>query len=342
MQAEDFLQTLHSTKLEPVYLFLGASAFLMEEAWKKLHSRVFPKGTKSLSVERFQAKETPPGHVMERLQTIPMFGPNRFMVVENVEAWEKGDRASFETFLQRIPSSACLVLTASAKKGIDSLVKIVESRGKVVQFRAPNEREAPRWLMDQAKGKGKTLSLRAAFLLVEMIGEDFSSLSSELEKVCTFVGERENIEAEDIQEAVSSQRTFSMFDLLDQVKARQAGKAVRSLRSLLLSGEPALKILASLAWQIRVLWQVKDGLRSGMPEVQLSEKLKLHAFVVKKAREQAVRFSDSDLYEILDAIRQADLAIKSTGSSPEAMLEELLIGLCLKNEKPPGALRGLR
>lgn len=334
MQAEDFLKTLDSVKIEPVYLFVGGSPLLVEDAWKKLISNVLPKGSRNFKGERVHAKDISPGLVFERMVTVPMFGPKRLFMVENIETWAKEDRAALESLLPRLPSSTCLVLTASGRKAVEGLAKAVEKKGKVIQFRTPSEKEAPRWLIEKAKEKGKILSFRAAFLLVETVGSDFDYLLSELEKICTFIGEADSIEAEDIEAAATSQRSFSMFDLFDQVKSRQAGKAVKSLKSLILAGEPPLKILSSLAWQNRTLWQVKAGLGQGLSEAQLTERLKLHPYAVKKACDQAARFSEADLHTIHDAIRQADIAIKSTGSPPELILESLLLDLCMETKKP--------
>ena len=122
--------------------------------------------------------------------------------------------------------------------------------------------------------------------------------------------------------------------MLDHIKAQQAGKALRSLRSLILAGEIPLKILSTLAWQIRIVWQVKDGLRQGISESELAARLESHPFVVKKAREQAVRFSDADLYRVIEAIAKTDIAIKSTGTAPELLLEELVLDLCMDSKKP--------
>ncbi|MHC1725142.1 MAG: DNA polymerase III subunit delta [Syntrophobacteraceae bacterium] len=334
MQAEEFLKRIELNKFEPVYLFLGDAAFPMEEAWKKMVAGALSKGSKSFNGDRTASKEISAGQVIERLATTPMFGGRRLFMVENVEAWGKDDQAMLESFIPRIPPSACLVLTALGKKPVEGLAKAVEAKGAVVQFRQPGAKEAPRWLMERARESGKILDYRAAFLLVEIAGEDFHTLSSELEKICTFVGEKEAIEAEDILEAASSQRNFTMFDLLDQVKARQPGKAIKSLRSLIAAGAAPLVILSTLAWQIRVIWQIKDGLHLGISEAELVQRLKLHAFVVKKAREQAARFSDGDLYRILSAIGQTDVAIKSSGTPPEAQLEALVVELCLDRKSP--------
>jgi len=335
MNAEDFLKALDTGKIDPVYLFVGGSAFLMEEAWKKLLSSLLPKRGKNFNGQRVQARETEAGDVIERLATTPMFGGRRLIMVDNVEAWGKRDRTAMEAFVQRIPPSACLVMAASDRKSIEGLAKAVETKGKVVQFRSPGDKEALRWLIERGRRLGKIVSHRAAFLLVEMAGGDFQTLASELDKICTFVGERDQIETEDILEAASSQRSFSAFDMLDNLKAQQTDKALKSLRSLILSGELPLKILSTLAWQIRMVWQVKDGLRQGLSEAELAARLRAHPFVVKKAREQAVRFSDADLYRVIEAIAQTDIAIKSTGILPELLLEELILDLCMEGKKPP-------
>lgn len=336
MQSEDFLKAVDSGNIKPVYLFLGDAAFPMEEAWKRLLAGALPRGAKRFNGERTASKEITAGQVVERLSTAPMFGGRRLIMVENVEVWGKEDQAVLQSFIARIPPSACLVLTASGKKPVEGLAKAIGAKGEVVQFRPPGAREAPRWLVDRARERGKNLDFRAASLLVEIAGEDFHTLSSELEKICTFVGEKATVEAEDVQEAASSQRNFTMFDLLDQIKARQAGKAIKSLRSMIAAGAVPLVILSTLAWQIRIIWQIRDGLRQGISEADLVQRLKLHPFVVKKAREQASLFSDDDLYGILTAIGQTDVSIKSSGTPPDAQLESLVVDLCLERKKPTG------
>ena len=327
MDAEDFLKALRAGKIDPVYLFVGAAAFLMGEAWNKMLSALLPKGAGRFNGERFQAKETDPADLIGRLAVVPMFGGRRVIMVENVEAWGKGQLAAVETFVQRIPFTACLVMTAASRKNIEGLAKAVEAKGKVVQFRSPGEREAPRWLIERARQQGKTLSHRAAFLLVETSGTDFHTLASELEKICTFVGERDRIEDQDILEAAGSHRTFSAFELLDHIMGGQAEKALVSLRSLLHAGEPPLLILSTLARQIRLIWQVKEGLRHSIPESQLAKRIGAHPFVVKKAAAQAGRFSEAYLHRVLEALGQTDIAIKSTGISPELLFEDLVLDL---------------
>ena len=327
MDSDGFSKTLRAGKIDPVYLFVGPASLTMGEAWDKLLAVVLPKGGGRFNGERLQAKEIEPADFIARIAVLPMFGGRRVIMVDGVEAWGKGALSEVEAFVARIPASVCLVMTAPGRKNVEGLAKAVETKGQVVVFRPPGEREAPHWLVERAKQLGKILSPGAASLLVEISGTDLQTLSSELDKICTFAGERQRLQAEDILEAAGAHRTFSAFDLLDHIKGRQPDKALTALRSLLTSGEVPLKILSTLAGQFRIVWQVKDGLRQGIPESQLAKRIGKHPFVVKKAIEQAGRFSDATLYRVMEAVGQTDIAIKSTGVSPELLLEDLVLDL---------------
>ena len=65
----------------------------------------------------------------------------------------------------------------------------------------------------RARQHQKLLSPQAASFLVEQLGVDLYRLQSELEKLAAYVGDREKIEVEDVKEAVTSQRSFTVFEL---------------------------------------------------------------------------------------------------------------------------------
>jgi DNA polymerase-3 subunit delta len=225
-----------------------------------------------------------------------------------------------------------LVLTTAQKKGLDKLEAAVSLVGIVVGFAAPGERDAPRWLQERAQLKDKKLSSQAASLILELVGLDLHRLENELDKLVTYVGNREAIEADDVQETVSYQRSFSVFELLGFVSRGDRSRAVHSLRSLIRAGEPPLAILALMSRQIRILWQSKEALANGVSISELSRHLRLPQFVVKNYAQESSLFSETELHKIHTAIREADLALKGTGSSPELIMENLV----LKIAQPTG------
>lgn len=307
----------------------------MEEAWGCLLEKIVPLKARHFNGERLAARESTAAQVIARISTLPMFGARQLIMVQHVDTWLKDQIKTLLTYLARPLPTSCLVLTASKKKGLEKLIPAVESAGKVFVFATPNEREAPRWIQERAERHRKTITLQAASFLLGLVGTDLHLLDRELEKVSVYVGERRQIEIEDVRQTGSAQRTLSAFELMRHVSGGRSGRAVSTLRTLLQAGESPLAVLGLLARQVRLLWQAREGIELGMPLAEIVQRLNLPSFVVRGYAEQARLFSQAELYRAHRALRETDLAMKSTGTSPEMMLETLVLSLCHSKQKNP-------
>ncbi len=328
MYPDEFTEQITGGTIEPVYLFAGEGELIKEEAWRRLLDQVVPAGARTMNGERLLAREHSAEEVLGRLSALPMFGKRRLVMVQNLEAWPKDQLKAVIAYLAKPYPSACLVLSSTQKKGLEKLQAAAEDRGWLVQFNPPTERDAPRWLQKRARQFQKELTPQAASCLVEQLGVDLFRLQRELEKLVAYVGDRDKIELGDVGEAVTGQRSFTVFELLRFVSDGQTRQAVSSLRNLLLAGEHPLGILALLARQIRLLWQARDGAARRLPAAELARKLGLPSGVVNRYVQQAQSFSEAELYRIHGLIREADLAIKSTGTAPPLLIEALVLKLC--------------
>ena len=335
MHFNRFSSHLEEGKWAPVYLFTGESQLLMEEAWNGLLEKIVPQNARRFNGERLDAKEYPAQEVLARLGMLTMFGKRRILMVENVDAWAKDQRKPIMAYLKSPSPAGCLVLTKSQKKGWEEITTAVDAVGVVVQFPAISERELPRWLQEKAKGMQKVLSPDAAVFVVEHVGTDLHRLEQELQKLAAYVGSRERITLEDAGEVVSWQRNFTVFELLDFVSRGQPGQAIASLRKLLLAGEPPLVVISLLARQIRILWQIKDGLDRGFKGPAIGAQLKLPGMVVNKYMAQASQFTQSRLYAMHRSLSEADLKMKTTATPPEWIIESLVVHISGTKQKSP-------
>lgn len=332
MPADEFFRRLEREPLSPVYLLVGEAELLIEEAWKRLVEKIASGGARAFNGERYQAKEYTAAEMVAGLRALPMFAPKRLLMVRHIENWPEEQRKILLSYLARPFPTACLVLTLSGKKGLEKIEAAVAAVGTVVHLHGPSERELPRWLRDRARQRGKELSFQAAMHLAEQVGTDLQRLESELEKLITYVGDSAAIEVDDVLQAVSAQRVHTIFELLDAVAERKSGRTLAMLRSLLAEGQAPLQVLAMIARHVRQLWQVKSALEEGMPLPQAARKFNIHQFVAGKHARQAPLFSEAELFRMHRAICDTDFALKSTGTNPEALLENLLLGMCLKND----------
>lgn len=333
MKASDFHRHLETESPAPVYLFTGDAELQVEEAWTRVLQKIVPENARRFNGERFRAGEVPASHVLTILGTLPMFGSRRLVLVQHIENWTKDQQKLLLAYLQKPVTTACLVLTLGNAKGFEKIEAAVEASGIVVKFNPLTEWDAPKWIQNRARQKGRQITPRAAAFLTEWVGLDEQALSQELEKLILYVGDAPGIDVEDVQQVVSYQRTFSSFEMMRYVSQKETSKALTALRNLMLSGEAPLAVLGLLTRQVRLIWQVKDGMERGMSPSELGRSLRLYPKLLKQYGEQAADFSSAMLHSFHEAIRMSDVAMKSSGGSPEVILESLIVSMCLAKKQ---------
>lgn len=330
MQPVPFQRHLEREDPAPVYLLGGEGQYRVEEGWRRILERLVPERARRLNGERLSARECTVAQVRDRLNTLPMFGGRRLLAVQDIEVWSKEQQKELIAYLEKPNPMACLVLIAGQKKGLEKVEAAVEACGHVVRFPAMSEREAPRWLQERARRLGKTLPPQVAMVLVEQTGADPGLLDRELEKLIAFVGARERIDVADARQTASAMRTYTVFEMLRYVSEGSPGRAVASLRSLIMGGEEPLIVLALLARQLRIVWQVRDGLDRGLSQEAIGKQLKLFPSAMKGYVQQAKAFPQARLYRFHQALCRTDMALKLSAASPVSLLEEFVLSLCLQ------------
>jgi DNA polymerase III subunit delta len=333
MKAAELYRHLQTGAIAPVYLFTGDADLQVEEAWSRILREIVPESARRFNGERFRAKENPASHVLSIMGTLPMFGAKRLVLVQGIEHWAKDQMKLLLSYLQKPVPSSCLVLTCSQSKGMEKIETAIEAVGVVVKFAPLTEWDAPKWAQARAKQQGKLLTPKAASFLTEWVGVEEFALAQELEKLILYVGEAGTIDVADVQQVVSYQRSFSSFEMMRFVGQRDASKALMALRNLMLADEAPLAILGLLARQVRLIWQVKDGQDRGMGTPDMGRRLNLYPKILQQYAEQASAFSLSRLEGIHESIRSTDVALKSSGGSPETILESLITSMCLSKKE---------
>ncbi len=123
-----------------------------------------------------------------------------------------------------------------------------------------------------ARARGLTLAPAAAEALAEAIGSDGMRLASELEKLALHAGSDAGpITAEAVAALIGGQVTSSLA-VGDALLAQHPAEAIALVEALLEVGEPALRIVAALASQIRGWLWVCLLERSGEQDVAVIAK----------------------------------------------------------------------
>lgn len=284
-------------------------------------------------LEVFQADGTDPLTWVAAAGTSPFLGEKRTVIVRNLRRHEPAKDFRFSA----LPETAHLVLVADEEVGdegkqrkldanLTAWTKIVTaSKGTVHKFEV-NPKELREHLRTEANRQGKSLTPRAADLIVEMTGGSLSRAAEEIEKLAIFVGTEPELSESAIRSVVIPSREWNVWRLMDSVTAGNAGEALTQLRTLLGSGtkpeEAAYKtILPMLTRHLRLVWQARCCIEAKCEPTQPSDRMrrvfpeqysleKSGEFVVRGAMKTARGTNLDQLTRAFAALSDADSRLK--------------------------------
>jgi DNA polymerase-3 subunit delta len=202
---------------------------------------------------------------------------------------------------------------------------------------------------------GKNVEAQAREMLVARASDESRALQQELDKLLLYVGEQPTIQVRDVQAIVADHGEGWIFDLTRAIGDRDAVGALSQLARLMGQGEHPLKLLGTIAAEVRRLLAARQLLdsdlrphwRRGMTYQQFQQiaaklgvpMLTRNPYADYMCFQRAERFELKELVAHMEGIFDADFRLKSSGGQPRLIMEKLILGMCLGQRKLRGAAR---
>lgn len=336
MTAFELIDELESKPPRPLYFLWGEESFIRAEMIRRLTDLLTTPDNRDFNLENFDAKTDPLQTWLGAARTISFLGDQKLVVVRNLEELYRNEEnspsdADIKQLLKYaanpIPET-CLVMTAAKadrKRKLFKALTKVDGAGECV---APKDPVLINWLKDRAQAEGYSLTRDAAQMMLDRVGAKPGLLSGELAKVLTYSGKTKSIKAGQVAEVVGDAKPEKRFALANALKSKNTEQAIAILRGHLHRGEEPLKVLGSIAWQYRMIWEVKHYQSKKLPRHQIAERMGAAPFAVEQAMQYTKNFSVDDLKKGMHSLFQADRELKTTGKSGEGILESLILKLC--------------
>ncbi len=379
----------------PLTLLYGDAPLLIERAADGLIDALLPRGSRTYGLTLIDLRHrqrvgrwgsgdrwgdpdlvwgasdpNPVARVAAQLQTGSLMADRRVLLLQGVDDLPAAQQNELARQVGDLRPDVYVIMIASASrqqagKGLPVAAKlraVVEQQGQSAAFITPFEREMAQWAVGEAGRMGKRLDRAAAERLVEMVGRDHARLFSELEKLCSYVGDAREIALPDVSEAASRSVEASSFDLVDAIAEGDARRALSMLPDLLAGQNvpsTAIPLLGMIARQLRLVWQAGYLAQSGapvdrggrpatevtalLPEQQNVVVAARSGFVARKLARYARSLGDREIAAALQRVLYADRALKGQTDEhlePRLVMERLVTELCLLARSPGKAARG--
>ena len=272
----------------------------------------------------------------------------------------------FELLDRGVPEWDFLLLTALQVDRRSRLYKRFDELGGALYVGPERDRYGKisresllEFINQRLKPTGKTLEPRAREMILTRSGDNLRALDQELEKLFLYASERPTISGQDVDAVFVDQGEGWIFDLTRAVGERNPVAALAHLARLTAQGEHPLRLLATLAAEMRRLLAARQLIegelravwKRGMSYQQFQQQvlpqgtplLTRNAYADYMCFERANQFSLSELRAHMEGIFDTDLRLKSSGGDPRLVMERLLLGMCLRPRgKGTGELRVAR
>lgn len=339
MVFEDALKkSLAAKELLPVYILFGEENYLKKFYSGKI-SKTIAEPDDIFNFSRFEPS-CDLQEVYDCTQQFPMCADGKYVELFDFD-FEKCDKSDFERLLSLIdelPDTTTLLLRfetvdfdpkKSAK--FKKLVTACEKKGGLaVNLAHRGTPELVKMLCDGALKRGCKFETSAARFLIETAGDDISILQNELIKLCAFK-KGQTITSETVEQVCCKTVEASIFNLTKFIFACDSTKALCCLDELLYMKIEPMAIFYTLSGayvdMVRVFAAANGG--EGAPKIMelYPSAYRNKAFLLDNARNTYKKIDFNRLNLSMEAIIKADTALKSTGSDPRIVLEQLIVRL---------------
>lgn len=352
------------TKEAPrAYLISGDDDFRKTQELEKLLAELVAPDFADFDLEHIDGDAATADRVMAGLGIPPFSSPRRVVLVKYANKMNEDEQKKLASQIDRAPKSGCLVMMSPAPEKVDGkprkgsevvgdLSKSIRKVGQVIRVgeekgreKSENTRKFAQSLFEKA-GKKLDSAALSAFLL--RVGSDYLVLSSEAQKLIDYSGDSDKITARDVAHVTSETPEEKVFKMVDAIGAKRPADAMKLLDELFeTSDKPendAPKVLANIARQFRLIWQMKMLLASGarvfrkdaVPEnvramlpssPNILELLARQGWQEDRLKGAAARWSRDDMVRCFRSIAKTDAMLKGIeGDIDDArMAMELLV-----------------
>ena len=265
MHATAFLKAPEQSETVPIVVVFGTQRYLRQMVLDSIYQRVLGADeTDDVGPTRFDGKNTDLKTVGDELFTVSMWGDRRLVVVDDADDFVSKNREGLEKYLKSPAKKSLLVLLVKSWPKTTRLAKQTAKIGLDVQCADLSGAELTRWLCETAQQQhGKRLPRAAAQLMAELAGNELGLLEQELAKLSAYVGDRPQIEADDVGALVGGWKAETTWAMAAAVRSGDLGKALSCLDKLLVAGEAPQKVFGGISFVFRKLAVATELARQG-------------------------------------------------------------------------------
>lgn len=325
MTQAELQRAIRDRRLPPVLCLHGEESFLAEQAWRAILETLVPPEARDFNFQQFPGRETRAEALLDAVRTLPVFTDRRLVLVKDAQELPAAELDALLDYLSDPVPESLLLLVCAKIDGRRKFFQALKKQQALVEFKRLYDNQIPGFVKERARAAGRTLTEDALALFCRRVGSNLQEIVGELDKLFAYLGDQPLADVADVAAVVSDSRVDSIFDLTNAIGSGDAAGALRLLGRLLGEGQAPLMILSMMVRHFRQLWLAHEYLEQGAARSAIARGVGINPYFVDGVIQQARRFSPERFRKAFELFLAVDLALKSSGAHPSALLERLVL-----------------
>ena len=269
--------------------------------------------------------------IVNEASTIGMFSLNKFIII-NMDSYfkDKKDVSNInllENYFDSYNSNSYLVFVCNSDS-IDSRKKIVNLIKKygIVKKLEANDNYLNDYVNNYLKDNGYKINNGDVVYFINRVGSNINNVTNELDKLMLYKINDKVINRNDIDLLTVENIDDSIYDLVNCILKNDNEKAIKLYNNFINNGMDVNQIVAIIAAQIRLLFQVKRLYNSGKSNDEIARILEFKSvYRVKYLLSDSYYYSESDLVKYLSKLADIDNAIKTSNGDGNMLMQLFIV-----------------
>lgn len=305
-----------------IYVFLGSEVNLLK---RKIDDLI--KESSINNIINYDYDEYNIIDILNEVNYVDLFNDKKLIIVSNFsfKKMKEKDEKEFIKYIDNMNDNVivfkCIDNSLDERK---TITKKLREKCKVEEIKKMDYKQLHEYITNMFTKNNKKITYNQVKEILNRCEYNDDFAINETEKLLLYKLGEEIITDEDIEKVVSKNSEKEIFTLSDAVMKKNIKQIYESYNILIKSNIDPVVIIDSLERQFRTLYQVKV-LSNTMSEKDIVRKLKINAYVVKKAYENINNYKEEEIINNLYELSNLDIDIKINGLDRFKVLENFFL-----------------
>lgn len=272
----------------------------------------------SFSISKFSAKDTTASQIQNYLNAPSLFGGSPIVVYDDIEVLKKADSKLIVEYLHDNNANSFLICGAKKKPSIFSdFEKYSAVLDLTFEKAFEKHKRYSDVIVEKCARAKKIVSPQAIEQLILQVGMDLSQIEQEVEKLITYIGDKQTIEIEDIKKIIISIKQHTLWQIAEEIIWGERKVSFDCMDITFFHG-----LVAALRFQLQMGLKLASIIEKGKKVDDFSSSFprmnpKILNFRKEVAKIRGVKFFEKGLVSLFEI----DLLSKSNFSMPNVLID---------------------